>query len=180
LRRNHEPPIASVPATISDRPPAALQAAEEEGGDDERHVREPDAEVGLQEDEEDGDADGRGDRRESARLEDRAVVVLEDPREEERDRDPRELGRLELEPAADLDPRLRARDALSEDGQVQEDEEREPVEAGRVLEEDPVVHGEEDARRDEAEDGEQDLLARRGRRAASRRSWRRPSRSRSR
>ena len=48
-----------------------------EGGDHERHVREPDAEVGLQEDEEDGNSDGRGDRRERARLEDGPVVVGE-------------------------------------------------------------------------------------------------------
>src|SRR5450759_3132579 len=142
-----------------DGPPAPWEAAEEARREEERQVRESDAEVRLQHDENHRHADGRGQRPDRSRAQESAVVVLEDPREEQRDRDPRELRRLELEPAAHLDPRLRPRDPRAEHRQPEEHEKREAIEARRVLQEDAVVDREESAGGDEAEDREEDLLS---------------------
>ena len=106
------------------RPEPARKAAQEEGPEEEGGVGESHAEVGLEEDEahrEGDDADERADR---LRGEQGAVVVLEDPGEEEDGRDPRELRRLELEAAEEADPRLRPRDRRSEDRQPDERQER--------------------------------------------------------
>src|SRR5450830_1804450 len=142
-----------------DGPPAPGEAAEEERREEERQIRERDAEVRLQHDENHRHSDGRYQRPDRSRAQESAVVVLEDPREEKRDRDARELRGLELEPAAHLEPRLRPDDPLAEDREEEKHEEREPVKARRVLQEDAVVDREEDAGGDEAEDREKNLLA---------------------
>src|SRR5450756_782765 len=114
LQEEPRPSDGERPRHDEDGPPAPGEAAEEERREEERQIRERDAEVRLQHDENHRHADGRGQRPDRARAQERAVVVLEDPRQEQRDRDPRELRRLELEPAAHLDPRFRPRDPRAE------------------------------------------------------------------
>src|ERR1035441_8180347 len=147
------------PAHDEDGPPAPRDSAEEEGRGEKRQVREREAQIRLKEDEDDRHADGRADRGDRARTQERAVVVLEDPCEEKRDRDARELRRLELKAAAHLEPRLRPGNPLAEDREQEKHEERESVKTRRVLQEDAVVDREEDAGGDEAEDREKNLLA---------------------
>ena len=140
-------------------PDAPREASEVERREEERDVGERHAEVGLEEDEghrERDDADERADRPGG---EEGAVVVLEDPGEEEDGRDACELGRLELEAAEETDPRLRARDRRAEDREPDERQEGDGEEAGRSPQEEAVVEDGEERRHQQARDEEERLPA---------------------